>query len=315
MFHVKHFAPWDRFRRILVVRTDHLGDLVCSTPFLRWVRQAAPQAEIHALVPRGAAAVLQENPNVNWVLHDLERFHYDCAVALSPRSKTYRLVHSTRASVRIGYVYRERLLNRFMCRYWLTHPVELAVRADMDNVPHEVEQHAIFAREIGLEPEDCSLEFPAADVEFGATYQDQLVVHFSAGWLTHGWTAQDFVRLCRLVGADVVTYGPLEAEMVGELRELPLLGGITVQQWAGVLGAARGVISPDTGAVHVAAARGTPVVVVYQPEHFQLCSQQWHPWQVPHHNVSKGEPEQTTQEIVEGLRQLGRIARTTPERE
>ena len=39
-------VPWAQVRRLLVTRTDHLGDLVVSTPGLKALRRHLPQAEI-----------------------------------------------------------------------------------------------------------------------------------------------------------------------------------------------------------------------------------------------------------------------------
>ncbi|MBQ7502579.1 hypothetical protein IJT93_07680, partial [bacterium] len=55
--------PIKEAKSIAVIRTDHIGDLIVSTPFLRALRQAAPKAEITAVVPEYTAPVL-ENTNL-----------------------------------------------------------------------------------------------------------------------------------------------------------------------------------------------------------------------------------------------------------
>ena len=54
--------------RILVIRPDHLGDVVLSTAVLRALRQARPAAEITALIGPWAASVLQSNTDIDRVL-------------------------------------------------------------------------------------------------------------------------------------------------------------------------------------------------------------------------------------------------------
>ncbi len=53
--------------RILVIRRDNIGDLVCTTPFFSALRQRYPDAHIAALVNSYNAGVLTGNPDVNAV--------------------------------------------------------------------------------------------------------------------------------------------------------------------------------------------------------------------------------------------------------
>lgn len=54
-------------RKILIIRRDNIGDLVCTTPALATLRQQFPDAEIGALVNSYNAEVLRGNPNVDCV--------------------------------------------------------------------------------------------------------------------------------------------------------------------------------------------------------------------------------------------------------
>ncbi|HRE18743.1 MAG TPA: hypothetical protein PLW86_17010, partial [Rhodocyclaceae bacterium] len=53
---------------ILVIRTDNIGDLVCTTPLLSALRQRHPQAWIGVLANSYSAPVLAGNPDVDAVL-------------------------------------------------------------------------------------------------------------------------------------------------------------------------------------------------------------------------------------------------------
>src|SRR5688572_31042511 len=54
--------------RILVVRRDNIGDLVCTTPFIAALRQRLPDAWIGALVNSYNAAVVERNPDLDTVI-------------------------------------------------------------------------------------------------------------------------------------------------------------------------------------------------------------------------------------------------------
>lgn len=53
--------------KVLVVRRDNIGDLVCTTPLFTALRRRYPQAWIGALVNSYNAPVLERNPDVNEV--------------------------------------------------------------------------------------------------------------------------------------------------------------------------------------------------------------------------------------------------------
>lgn len=54
-------------RRILIIRRDNIGDLVCTTPAFEALRRHYPNAQIGALVNSYNAEVLKGNPNVDYV--------------------------------------------------------------------------------------------------------------------------------------------------------------------------------------------------------------------------------------------------------
>jgi heptosyltransferase-3 len=61
--------------RILVIRRDNIGDLVCTTPLLAALRARYPQAHIAALVNSYNAAVLEGNPHVD-VVHSYTKLKH-----------------------------------------------------------------------------------------------------------------------------------------------------------------------------------------------------------------------------------------------
>jgi len=69
--------------KVLVVKLDHLGDVVTATPVFRSVRRALPEAPIHVMVGPWAKELLAGNPYIDKVLtYDAGTFHR----AVSPRA-------------------------------------------------------------------------------------------------------------------------------------------------------------------------------------------------------------------------------------
>ena len=63
--------------RILVVRRDNIGDLVCTTPLFTALRQRYPQAWLGALVNSYNAPVLERNPHLDQVIAYTKLKHLD----------------------------------------------------------------------------------------------------------------------------------------------------------------------------------------------------------------------------------------------
>lgn len=289
---------------IVVIRTDRVGDLILSTPFLATLREHYPKADITAWVAPYCEQVLAESPLVDRVVTELPSGFFDLAIGLAPRSRCLKQVLATGAPVRVGYVYRGRPLVQLLALRCLTDFETILVKPP-EHVEHEVEHLDRLARHLGM---------PAITenrLRLGARgpRHDWLVLHLGDRWFSNGWTLDDIVRLCyglETFGRLVVTAGPREAELVrrGGFEEFDLRSSLSFKDWCELIGGARVLVSPDTGAVHVAAALGTPVVVAYEEASFDHCSVQWKPWMVEHRSVVKGMPDQTLTDVYQGVREM-----------
>lgn len=307
--------PWGEIRRLVVCRTDHLGDLVVSSGTLRALRNQLPHCEIWGVVQPAARDWLLQTHWVDRVLtpedrHLLPIFQPDLALGLSPRTATYRLLSASRARFRAGYAYWERPLSQIACAFWLTHTWRTSLRWSPD-VPHEAEVVARFVQALGLAEVDPKPEFPVPQrlEQWGReVVRGRPVVHFAPRWLHSGRSLDDFYALAQALAPCLVTVGPAERALLPP--QLPALGDVewlenlSVLEWGAVLGAASFLVSTDTGAVHVAAARGTPVIVAYLPEHFELCSRQWYPWGVRSALLRLSGGESFLAELLQRMRSL-----------
>lgn len=104
--------------KILLSRTDRIGDLVLSTPAIATVRASFPDAHLAIVTSEYNGVVVERNDDVD------ERIvlprgvgprafgatlrGYDVAIALAPRAVDLQLVGATRAPLRVGYTYERR---------------------------------------------------------------------------------------------------------------------------------------------------------------------------------------------------------------
>jgi ADP-heptose:LPS heptosyltransferase len=262
--------------------------------------------------------------------NQLKKENYDLVIAHSPTSLSYFIAHYTGAPHRIGYVYAERPVVAKLVNMALTDPIHLDIRAMLargEKVPHEVEQGLMIAERLGIKPKsrDVYLEPDTADKK----HADDLVkkwfwttnkifcIHLSEKWLNLGWQHNHFHRLVNDIRRKfknpfvMFTYSSWELDIGREIQktyenstEIKCVSDLSIKQWAAMMKKCAFVITPDTGAIHVAASQKVPVVAVYGPDDFELTTQQWAPWRVKSKKLLQQAPIQLINEIVNAIGEL-----------
>lgn len=89
------FAP-ERLRRILVVRKDNIGDVLCTTPALRALRRAFPGARLAILVSARCRAAVERNPDVDEIFTYTKAKHRSGGWGLSALAEQARVIRQLR---------------------------------------------------------------------------------------------------------------------------------------------------------------------------------------------------------------------------
>lgn len=301
--------------RILLVRTDRIGDLILSTPAIATVRASFPDAHITMLCSKYNRVVMERNSDIDELI-DLPdpvnpgafgaqfRGQFDVAVALAPRSVDLQIVGGTRARIRVGYTYVRRYLARLTLRLYVNRLMvseadpDLSERDPHRHVRHEVNQLLDLVALAGATTRKNQLRLTITDEDraAGAYLPDKpIVLHLGQRWFVDGSTLDSTLALMkqlRRFGVPLVaTYAPECEQYVKAIAESRLadvlLGGLPFYRWAAVLERARVVVTVDTGATHVASAVRRPTVVAFEHRYFRLNSQEWAPYGVPSVVVQK----------------------------
>lgn len=299
--------------RIVLSRTDRIGDLVLSTPAIATVRRSFPEAHLTVVTSPYNQVVLERNADVD-ALVALPRAvrpaafgatfrGYDLAVALAPRAADLQLIGATRAPVRVGYTYERRWVARLTARAFVTRLMvsEADPRAcEQDptrHVRHEVDQlldlvglagatERVSSLRLDLRPEDRAAvaDLPAAPI----------ALHLGSRWFSQGSTVAstlELTRRLRALGPLVITVAPecgrlADPFLAPDVADRALVA-LPFFAWAAVFERARCVVTVDTGATHVASALRRPTLVAFEHRYFRLNSQEWAPYGVPHVLVRK----------------------------
>jgi ADP-heptose:LPS heptosyltransferase len=323
--------------RILLSRTDRVGDLILSTPAIASMRRSFPDAHITLSCSRYNAVVVDRSPDIDALaVYEPQRGpaafgarfrDVDLAIALAPRDLDHRIVAATRAPKRVGYTYATRFLARLLLRTMLTDVVlsqadpAIAERHPALVIAHEVDQVLAVAVAAGATEIVRDLVLPVTGEDRAAVAglpASPIVVQLGRRWTEHGSTTPSCLQLLgelRGLGRPlVVTHGDDAAELAGAVAAAgvadALLGNLPFHVWAAVFERAACVVTIDTGATHVASAVHVPTVVLFENKWFRLASQEWSPYRVPNAILRKP-PDETEaalrasrREIVEAVASL-----------
>jgi len=294
--------------KILVIRRDNIGDLVCTTPLLRALRQHFPQAWIGALVNSYNAPVLAGNPDVSEVLAYRKAKHREPGEsAFGAHAARARLIWHLRRmhidDVILAAPAAQPSAERFA--RWIA-PRRVLGGADAP-LPHEVEKvfAALAAYGIAGPPPACRV---VADAQRVAALRARLppdfagrpliALHISARKPSQRWPAERHVALLRALHAQrgaafLLFWSPgaadnplhpgddaMAATITAQCHDLPLCALPTPElaDLIAGLACAGQVVCSDGGAMHLAAGLGKPIVCFFG----QSDAPRWHPWGVPH---------------------------------
>ncbi len=276
--------------RILVIVLRRLGDVLLTTPLIRSLRRAWPDASIEALVFADTAGILAGNPDLDGVVAMPVRPTAGQSLALAKRLwSRYDLAVSTQCGDRPWFF-------AFVAGRVRVGPIEdnlsgrlkrFVYHRSLPYVPgvHRVEEILRIADLLGIAraPE---LVCPSAGMPESIAVGDYAVIHAAPMFRYKQWTKSGWRELAAALTARgltiVATGGPaqserdyLDAVWSGDGRAVRRVDGqLGWPQLAGLLAKSRVYIGPDTSVTHLAAATGCPTVALYGPTDPRL----WGPW-------------------------------------
>jgi lipopolysaccharide heptosyltransferase III len=295
---------WSTIRRVLVIRLRSIGDAVLATPALLTLRRFLPQATIDILLEDWVAPVLERSPLVDRVItipkqsntararlaRELHRTKYDVVYNLHGGTTATFLTRATGAPYRVGFGHYQyaRLHNHVA-----PSPQEIWQRQDL----HSVEQQLALIGWTGVPVTDrpgtqLAVSEPAArsiteKLAANKLREDQplALIHPAAALETKQWATESFARVAEAVAerglAPVAIVSPGERSVLEALRKQSntLVAGfadLSLPEVTALAARAHLFIGNDSGIAHIAAATGTPCVVIFGSSNVT----HWRPWTV-----------------------------------
>jgi lipopolysaccharide heptosyltransferase II len=308
--------PTGALQSLLLIRPDHLGDMLLLTPALHALRVASPATRITLLAGPWALPAVQNNPDLDGV----ETCSFP-GFARSPKAgllAPYRLLFAQARTLRVrGYDAAVILRFDHWWGAWLAAAAGIPTRIGYDRpetrpfltraLPylfdrHEVEQNGALLRtlvEQGAAWDLGQTRFTVAssDREWADDWLQShrgtqgvplVAIHAGAGAAVKHWPSAAWAAVAQgLVqshGAQILLTGaPGERSLTRSIAEgigrpaLDAAGETSLGQLAALLERCTLVMGSDSGPLHLAVAVGTPTIHLYGP----VSSARFGPWGDP----------------------------------
>lgn len=289
--------------RILILRRDNIGDLVCTTPLIGALRGQLPGAWIGALVNTYNAEVLARNTLLDEVLV-YEKMKHRSKGALALFKDRLKLLSSIRGRRLDAVLVPAPSAQSLKLANSLGARKVVVARPDLPAEMHEVERSFETGRELGITGAPGKVRVfpdPAAveRVRDLAGTGPFVAIHISARRPKQHWPLERYAALARELARDrhvLLLWAPGPADdprhpgdEVAAAKVIELSGGGNVipvptpdlATLIAALSLADLVVCPDGGAMHLAAALGKPVVAMFGDSPVA----RWRPWGVAHRVV------------------------------
>jgi len=294
------------YKKILITRTDRIGDVLLSTPAIKALRRSLPQSHIAVMVRPYARDIVLGNAYLDEIIvYDKygahRRFWQTIKFARALRKKRFDLVlvlHPTNRQHIISFLagIKKRVGFKRNLSFLLTDKIG---HKKQEGQRHELEYTLDIIRYLGIKVEDKDLFMPIRkDSEIyieeflsgcGWRKGDRMVVlHPAASCPSKIWPIERFaqvadrlfeefkVKIAVVAGPDDVSLG----KDLGGLMHKPwinALGKTTISQLASLLRRSCLFVSNDSGPVHIARAQGVPVVAIFGRSQPGLMPRRWGP--------------------------------------
>jgi len=291
-------------KRILLVRTDRLGDVILTLPLLPLLRKSFPDAYVALLLRRYTGAIVEGNPYVDeflWyddgqhliqfraMVQTIREKRFDAVIVVYPTIRLAWLMFRAGVPLRVGtgYRYYSILFNR---KVW---------EHRRDAKRHEVEYNLTLLNELNCRIDGKPEFFIKIPTQVESRVKNVLlssskgsitpivIIHPGTGGSAREWSAPDFGRLAARLVADgvqvFITGVQGEEQKISEVlsasdgKAISLVGRFDLKELAALIRSASLFVSNSTGPLHLAVAVGTPVVGLY-PQHAAMSAKRWGPY-------------------------------------
>jgi ADP-heptose:LPS heptosyltransferase len=262
--------------KFLIIRLSSIGDIVLTTPVVRCLRNQYPDAEIHFLTKQTFRGIVASNPYINKVhllgdsfelmLHELKTEEYDYIIDLHNNLRTLRIKRFLKGVKSFSfnklnvekYIYTNLKVNLLPKKHIVDRNLETVASLGVVNDGKGLDYFIPDTDKIGKTDIPTSHQFGYIAIVIGAALATKKMP-------LHKLTA-----LCTAINFPIILLGGKEDVEEGkaiaatdDVKIYNACGKFNLNESADIVGAAKLVITHDTGLMHIAAALQKPIISVW----------------------------------------------------
>ena len=264
--------------KFLIIRFSSIGDIVLTTPAIRCLKQQMPDAEIHFLVKKQFATVVENNPYIDkiitlddsWdlMLHKVQETEYDYIIDLHKNLRTYRLIGTFNTKVTKVLSYKKLSIQKF-----------LLTKIGINLMPKtHISQRCINTlKPLGIVDDSKGLDYFIAekdkikDTDLPASHSFGFVaIVIGASYYTKKLPIDKLQELCKAINYPIVLLGAKEEfeegntiASVDETKVYNACGKFSLNESADIVRRSKLVISHDTGLLYIACAFNKKTIAIW----------------------------------------------------
>ena len=291
---------WSEVRKVLLVRLRSIGDTVLATPSLFALKRFLPNVTVDILVEDWVAPVLENHPHVDNVVvlerdgfmsrarlaRELRAANYDVVYNLHGGTTATFLTRATGARHRVGF-------ESYQYAQLHNHQAPSPLLLWGQQKAHSVEQQLALLGWTGVPVTDrprtqLGISAEARETihkllaEAGLSGRKIALIHPAAAFATKQWAVENFARVAEFLSergfASVAIAAPQEKPLLEKLRSEAsvkiALFDLTLPEVMALAAHSQLFVGNDSGIAHIAAAVGTPAVVIFGSSNIA----HWRPW-------------------------------------
>lgn len=255
-------------KKILVIRFSSIGDVVLTTPIVRCIKKKYPKGKVHFLTKQQNACIFENNPyvektllldskkNMVKLIKQLRQEDYDFVVDLQKNLRSHRILWALRKPYGS--------FDKLNIKKWLL------VRFKKNLLPkvHIVDRYFHAVKRLGVVNDGLGLDYFLQEEDY--IPPDALPIAFQNGYTAMAVGAKHttkqiptdiLIAICQKIEGDIILLGDLNDKIKANKVENAIgsrvfngCGSFSLNQTASLIATSKGIITADTGLMHIAAA-------------------------------------------------------------
>lgn len=291
---------WSEVRKVLLVRLRSIGDTVLATPSVFALKRFLPNVKVDILVEDWVAPLLNDHPHIDNVIvlernglvararvaRELRAQNYDVVYNLHGGTTATFLTRATGAHHRVGF-------KSYQYAQLQNHQAPSPLLLWGQQKTHSVEQQLALLGWTGVPVTDrprtqlgisneANEKVKQLLAQAGLTNRKVALIHPAAAFATKQWATEHFARVAEFLSdrglAPVAIAASNERALLEKLCSEAAVKittcDLSLPEVTALAADSQLFVGNDSGIAHIAAAVGTPAVVIFGSSNIA----HWRPW-------------------------------------